>query len=499
MTTGVKRDASGATRETRVNGSALQQFDFVDENGTVESLALNSNAISCIPYLHTMVTTDVGLSRAGARVVSLPPGCSSAACRMLVLKASSQCESLHVLLLSSSLEDTLVLMQSADFLCLTPAVPELDLLCRLQARSDEDKLRLLVNTHPVAQPVVGKLDGTALINVMATDQVVAMVEQMKPGLINPAQLRVLLRWLRVSLRSLEDVKKVFPVHTLSRIVWVQSQSNQKLVELFPESIELLSEVAKIAASWPEFLSRFLAACGYATCAPGTGKHFRALPREDRDDADYSTDANVGLPRFVNICIGPLCTIASCLSLDVLTTQILPFLLRPHVFSAQRCGDLVLEHLSRLLDHRSCTYQEAEKLIPVLLSTDFATNPALGSGMVERVQVMLDHYSTMFTKQQLLNMLDVVNRSFDKARVADQVAAVYVKLIVSAEPAAQEEAIGHLVKAGGWQSHVTLPFISKLCSEAQVKLVALLMPLLTNASIDAGVREYITNAVLNDDL
>ena len=83
-----------------------------------------------IPYLQRLLSTNVGTATAGRRVVELPSGCTSTACRSLVLKASVDCdEHVRASLVSSSLDETLVLMQTADFLCLTELVAELTVWC----------------------------------------------------------------------------------------------------------------------------------------------------------------------------------------------------------------------------------------------------------------------------------------------------------------------------------------------------------------------------------
>ena len=46
--------------------------------------------------------------------------------------------------------------------------------------------------------------------------------------------------------------------------------------------------------------------------------------------------------------------------------------------------------------------------------------------------------------------------------------------------------------------VTLPFLSKLCPQAHVKVVAALMPRLTGTEISGEVRDYISKAIANDD-
>ena len=87
-----------------IEGAELRVFDFVDsERRATQSIALDADALACVPYLQTLVSTGVGAAPPAGmarmltrRVVHLPPGCTSAACRSLVLKASAHLDG-HVL------------------------------------------------------------------------------------------------------------------------------------------------------------------------------------------------------------------------------------------------------------------------------------------------------------------------------------------------------------------------------------------------------------------
>ena len=522
-------DSTVLSKVARVDGE-LQAFDFVDSAGSVESMALDAAALACVPYLETLVNTNVGTARGDRHQrVDLPAGCTSTACRSLVLHASAVCDP-HVssLCVSDSLEKTLTLMQTADFLCLTALVHELTLLCRFQARTpeDEQKLRALVDRHPVADPIVRSLDGNTLVKAMSTDQVKVMVRSMQPGCINASQAKVFLRWLDVSGRTIEDAAEVLRPNSLV-FVWVPTaphptgiggpptRDDPATIQLFPESMELLRELAKIAAGWPQFRALFFNRLAEASEDPTADEFSFAIfiphrlwggeygPFANANVKDFSVDFEVGLPRFLKIIFEPLCAVASSLSLEDLKV-ILPWLLRSHVCCESRCGSQVADLLTLLLDRRASLFDEVVALIPLLLPSSISTNAALRNGMVARVESMLERCS--FTVVQLPKIISAIRDAFQLVQLSKaedehtrtSLTRTFVKLILAADPAAQTDVIDVLFRVSGWVRQANVSFMSKLCPQALMKVVAALMPHLAGSEISAEVREWISNAIANDE-
>ena len=219
-----------------------------------------------------------------------------------------------------------------------------------------------------------------------------MFDAMRPGSMNAAQVKVLVRWLQVSGRTMDEVRKVLNVPVRYSYpalfkVWV---AREKQLVLFPEGVVLLSGLAGLAATWPDFRPYFL--------------DISQKSSEYRSSKSISSDSALGLPRFVTICMEPLCAISSTLSLADLNS-ILPWLLSARVCSEQSCGGIVAELLSRLLDGRACTYEEVVALIPLLLVPPISTNAALGRSVLGRIEGMLDHCS--FSAEQLPQIMDAL--------------------------------------------------------------------------------------------
>ena len=477
----------------------LCAFDFVDERSTVCSIALSMDKIRSVPYLETLVNTAVGTAEDGLRTVHLPPGCTSAACDALVHRACTV-QYTKTAIVPPDLEAAIALLQTADFLCLSELRTELTLLCK-RLLTPENVATLRAATCPATEAIVAALDGNALINAMTSKEIDLIASSMRQdSSVSPAQVKVLLCWLRASARTEAEAKSILHKlqHSLPTLLWTREDPQLEFT-LSPEWEHVVADLAALAVSQSSLMQPIF------QCLAARAKSKTNLPitwlSDDKAAPRIISRNKSGLPHFIRVWFEPVLTVAGQLHITELTI-VLQCLVSQDFMNSVRCSAIVFEMLSTLLDTRQYSFEDAVVILPCILAVHVAEFPHVHEPLIARVKHLID--ACTLAEEHWPHVLTLLSSKFLRtAKLQKQdLAKLVVDLLMDAEPVGQVQIVRFMRKellAGAWAKLIQMPLLSRLCPEAQVNVIAGLVPHLTTPDlVDVGVREHISKEIMHGE-
>lgn len=295
-----------------------------DESGETRSHDSSSEAACKIPYLQTMLSTQLGTEGVGANscAVLLPKGCTSQAFVSLLKRVDASGDDLRTHWVATA-EASVALICTADFLMLTDLIPELVRHCRYVLKSPADvKLFLVLRImHPDVSTLAKDLRNGPLAGAITVHQAQSILRDMSSDFASvsfSAQAAALSKWLSHPDRTIEDVNgftSAFPKHAL----WNLNENRRPLKN---GALDFVSALSRVAKERPPFFKSLIQcifkiysnSCDVESVKLLVGKVFsiviEGLPPKPEDvdvlirhasASPYDAGVRIHLPLFFNGC------------------------------------------------------------------------------------------------------------------------------------------------------------------------------------------------------
>lgn len=182
-----------------------------DDSGDHINLATSTESACKVPYLQTMLNTQVGNASAMTHEIALPTGCSVNAFASLLKRVDADGTDLRLSWVANAAA-SVALICTADFLLLKDLMPELARHCRQVTKSPSDvKLLLTLRiTHSDVMSLVRDLRQGQLGGTITTQQVQYILKDMSLDYESVSfciQAMALVQWLRHPDRTTDDLQR----------------------------------------------------------------------------------------------------------------------------------------------------------------------------------------------------------------------------------------------------------------------------------------------------
>ena len=344
--------------------------------------------------------------------------------------------------------------------------------------------------------------------------------------LDESQIKTLTRWLQVGTRAKGDVKSVLKaLQSWDTGDGILAPVSDYHSTLSPLQRTLLSELATVAVNRPALAKYVFEALTAAVTHLRHTSNTRAAYRT-RDLSETAESTNIYedtmestfRQQVLHACCEPICGLENISHKEV--AMVLSFVVNEFFLKYEPCATSTMEMISRLFAGRPSSKAQLMLVLPLLLPTrnsghERSSLPGHVEAAVEQLAARL-LVECEWTGEELLEAVpnitqaigDASNLAYNwyRSQRCDYYSAslleAFLKVLADVEPETQvcclEVAFGTRLHAACTCNRFTLATVLKLCPEAQAHVFAAVMPGLSN-SVAADVREYLSNAILQDEL
>lgn len=232
-------------------------FVVKDDGGGLQNIETDTEVANKVPYLHTMLTTEVGDVSAQTHEICLPRGCTARAFASLLKRIDTYGHDLQFSWIADA-SASVALICVADFLMLADIIPELVSHCRcvVKSASDIKLLAVLKVVHPAVMKLVQDVRNGPLAGAITIQQAIGMLVDMENDndcVCFSVQAVALGQWLLHPDRTNEDLA-AFCGGFSHLLIWNFKTSPYHLKT---DALQFISSLLHVAKVRPRFFTLVL--------------------------------------------------------------------------------------------------------------------------------------------------------------------------------------------------------------------------------------------------